>query len=771
MAKIEDFGEKIGGARKDLFSGGSLDRAAFRELTEVERKELVHLDNIWPRPDFRKLVEEGMDRGVAFDLYCLRTVLPNTTADYYQVLEETGIGMSRSWKRDKANDPKEQEEFASAMTRVRALCDCKTPKELTEGVKAILEDPDAARILTAEPHRYIEGTRRKKPRPSQRFLKHYHPENLVKDLADEESRSKMRYADERESACHLGWPESTAEIIKFLNRRNLVSQTEEGRWTVKGYMPFGSAKFYLKYDYERDPSLRDMMDENGYDPEKGDFPSPDGIRDFVKVIYSPRKRTKSQSEQEKKAKDNFRRTYLSECIRSGMPDYRNGRDVNEEDFAETFGFRGGEFGNWVNQAERQQSLNHAYDGLCDLAGVLGIPNEGISLEGTLAIAFGARGKGHASAHYEPGRHVINLTKPRGAGSLAHEWFHALDAHLSRKVDELGGKHAPEKWRKDSTTLLTERIDMERGIYPSDMARKWAAATMTARKLAEDTPDVPQSQEFLAVDRAFTAMKECLGITKGQPITNGEVLEKATGKLEVIQKVVSDWGSSVDRIIGVSCGQTFAEELKDGLLGPRAVEWAEKARQEFRKAGGKTSEQSRFFDGLTNNASITESRHDARDRWQLNVETRGAETLSEFRKKTNYGKLAEEKDKGRRKYYSKPEELTARAFETFVYDRLEKSGCRSDYLVHPTHSEPAYIVGTERKAMVAKWEEQLIPAIQGILGKEQAIFEGEKTEEHQEQTPEVSVGAERTQPNPGKTEEEPEESKDEGIEISVVRAKI
>jgi hypothetical protein len=56
------------------------------------------------------------------------------------------------------------------------------------------------------------------------------------------------------------------------------------------------------------------------------------------------------------------------------------------------------------------------------------------LNGDLAIAFGARGQGlsGAKAHYEPDYGVINLTKMKGAGSLAHEWFHSLDHFLARQ---------------------------------------------------------------------------------------------------------------------------------------------------------------------------------------------------------------------------------------------------------------------------------------------------------------------------------------------------
>lgn len=116
-------------------------------------------------------------------------------------------------------------------------------------------------------------------------------------------------------------------------------------------------------------------------------------------------------------------------------DYRNGKDVTSEEFGETFGFRGVEFGNWVSQgkgqADRQGMLNAAYDALLDLASIVGVPPKAISLNGSLGIAFGSRGKGKASAHYETDNIVINLTKTKGAGSLAHEWFHALDNYFSR----------------------------------------------------------------------------------------------------------------------------------------------------------------------------------------------------------------------------------------------------------------------------------------------------------------------------------------------------
>jgi hypothetical protein len=48
-------------------------------------------------------------------------------------------------------------------------------------------------------------------------------------------------------------------------------------------------------------------------------------------------------------------------------------NVKGEDFRTTFGFRGVEFGNWNNQDRAPGLMNDAYDGLMDLADVLGVP--------------------------------------------------------------------------------------------------------------------------------------------------------------------------------------------------------------------------------------------------------------------------------------------------------------------------------------------------------------------------------------------------------------
>ena len=113
-------------------------------------------------------------------------------------------------------------------------------------------------------------------------------------------------------------------------------------------------------------------------------------------------------------------------------DYRKGEDVTAEQLREQFGFRGVQFGNWTNQRDRQEAVNQAFDAFMDLSRILGVSPKALSLNGELGVAFGARGSGKASAHYEPAQVVINLTKTRGSGALAHEWWHALDNYFARQ---------------------------------------------------------------------------------------------------------------------------------------------------------------------------------------------------------------------------------------------------------------------------------------------------------------------------------------------------
>ena len=144
-----------------------------------------------------------------------------------------------------------------------------------------------------------------------------------------------------------------------------------------------------------------------------------------------------------------------ECIHRTGEDYRSGRHISPEAWQKEFDFRGVEFGNWMTQLDRQVSMDYCYDALQDLCRILSIDTYSVTFNGNLAIAFGARGKSRALAHYEPARQVINLTKMRGAGTTAHEWFHALDHYIAQNYNVPQGQLASEyaHWRLYPDTFL------------------------------------------------------------------------------------------------------------------------------------------------------------------------------------------------------------------------------------------------------------------------------------------------------------------------------
>ena len=158
----------------------------------------------------------------------------------------------------------------------------------------------------------------------------------------------------------------------------------------------------------------------------------------------------------------------------------------------TFGFRGVQFGNWTNQADRQMAVNQAYDAFLDLAKLIGVSPKAISLNGELGIAFGARGSGNFAAHYEPGEIVINLTKTMGAGSLAHEWWHALDNYFARTAGERGGMvtddrslNMRQQLRDAFNTMLNQVAKSPYYSRSKDKGDYWGRMhEVTARLLAE-----------------------------------------------------------------------------------------------------------------------------------------------------------------------------------------------------------------------------------------------------------------------------------------------
>jgi len=95
--------------------------------------------------------------------------------------------------------------------------------------------------------------------------------------------------------------------------------------------------------------------------------------------------------------------------------------------------RGIQWGNSVTDEERKEHLKNIATTFEDLSNILNISIDQIAGGQKLAFAIGARGKGSFLAHYEPTLMIINLTRARGTGSVAHEYGHFLDDMIGMYV--------------------------------------------------------------------------------------------------------------------------------------------------------------------------------------------------------------------------------------------------------------------------------------------------------------------------------------------------
>ena len=394
---IEDFGEKIGGARKDAWNGFKDD------LNKISDDQIASqsLSKIWPEPNYSAMIESGES--------------PITVA------------LIRALREEITSKPRVKYKLTRWAESVR---------EARSTANALLDGTLAADQFLSE--------LRKSGTTLEGFAGRVELYSLV---GHEKSLAKIYFAKHRYSL-YRGEKDVTLWVVENNNTSGTFggwpSQIATGKTKEQAIEAFKKA--YSDMPEKGDKKAKQSFDIWSERGREGYLVGKKIGRHYAEFA-GPFKTTKEAREyvinSEKELTDKLEkyREIPSERRDTERPrigeDHRKGQDVSPDLFAEEFGFRGVEFGNWVEQGRRQADLNHAYDALMDMAAVLDVPAKAISLNGALSLAFGARGKGGkdaAKAHYEPGKVVINLSKRTGAGSLGHEWWHALDNYFSRERD-------------------------------------------------------------------------------------------------------------------------------------------------------------------------------------------------------------------------------------------------------------------------------------------------------------------------------------------------
>lgn len=408
---IEDFGRKAMGARKDLYKDHDIDH-----LTPQERERLLVKTKVIAKPDFEAMYKENND----INLCALRKILYDSlpskanTTDlekqklYIQYLNDLwDLGMS--WK---TYEDAKRDDYYKYLNK-----------------KGYIERHPIytySWMMGSLPKEW--GSRMSKP--AEYMGSKYRIEKYIKDkafLKSDEDKEKLAltkkleyYAINQNAPIGLEPRMRNRICVRVRNAKwmatlpipeNLRIPDEEERkslWTVA----------FINKRQARILTLEAKSEEEAQSIALEDYNKEHGI---AKGTGTGRKKTPL--------------TYpLEEMKRVLAPQSRQRRkDVAGKDFQKQFGLSG-EFGMWLQDSERQESMNQAYDAFNDLALALGIEPKSISLgDAKLIIAFGSRGKGTAMAHYEADTNVINLTKMKGAGCVSHEWFHAIDYNIGQKA--------------------------------------------------------------------------------------------------------------------------------------------------------------------------------------------------------------------------------------------------------------------------------------------------------------------------------------------------
>jgi hypothetical protein len=108
-------------------------------------------------------------------------------------------------------------------------------------------------------------------------------------------------------------------------------------------------------------------------------------------------------------------------------------DISFVDIRKRFNFRSIQLGRWVTPEEQKRAAHAFYHALVTLMKILQAPENLISLRASLSLQYGRGGRPGVAAHYSPHERCFSLAKNAGPGSIAHEWFHALDHYLGSQA--------------------------------------------------------------------------------------------------------------------------------------------------------------------------------------------------------------------------------------------------------------------------------------------------------------------------------------------------
>lgn len=659
---------KAAGARGEQQTYTSI---RWEELEQNPRqaKEVITKSNLFGTVNWEALKSGGMEPGTGFLLdRVYAAIAPEPSEDSPQARKDYTLGLE------------------TLRTRLEV---CKTPDDVTNVLNELRDEYEGAILNEEERAAYDElsaiaaGLHQKRSEYREQYDEIYkrslNASSKVSSLKwEQDKRLRRGWKPDPDlaaqiAAAQIEADERHAEVMEFKEKN---PQMESKRRDLgNGHISFDSD---LEFEIRKIRNARDLIIEKAKLRNKVEnplhrawtlmgerfinvlkyrsFKGSDAFAKHVATAKGGKIRDWSWAEKEmKRAPKTTKESVRFQLKVAEKFDRVGGRSVKADSTATLkamFGLRDVQSGNWVLRDVNAAKFHveQCSAAFADLADLIGVPDSFLSMNGRLAMAFGARGRGATGwadgaprAHYESVQRVINLTKLGGGGSLAHEWFHCLD----NLIKEASGSGSSGK-----NDFITENAGLV-----SDPELQ-AATTSLMRAIMDGPHRFSTRIAYSAKD--YSLAKHNLE----QPVNAVSKGVRAAGNLE----------GALDHI--------------DNYFSGREDNKSKKLRDRWRLLAAA------WYDGKPNGGEAV---------------AKSGPPVSSFAMEAV---ILDEGKKGRN--FSKRHEMAARAFQSWCEDRLAEQGRLNDYLSvyadNKYHFDPItgiqwrpYPEGEERKRINAAFD--------------------------------------------------------------------
>jgi hypothetical protein len=676
--KITDAGEELFYNKRNRMGAG-IRWADVETLNETLRAREVTKSKVWPRPDYQQLVDDGMPVFAAHILKQVYDTIPTGPSKkgdddlkFYinevQRIREAVFQWVKDNQAVRSLLGKLAIRAGAVVSAIRggspvSLADLSaTSKSLFNLVYPDFERKD-----------FYEGGKYRRSAlllGSKKFL------NAIQPGTEEARKASKAIFDEGWPSAQESWQRQGVRIVEKTEAAKVIEGYRYvegkksdpvyyveflGRGATKGYDSREEAERYIR-------GLKPWLVIDKRHKLVGDFDTRE------QATGGARERVKRE-----RGQVTDKRIAVAEATRKGPAAREPGQNITPEQVMEKFGFRGVNFGNWTNQAERQASLNVLYDSLADLSDILRVPPRALSLSGMLGLAFGAQGTGQYGAHFVPGVNEINLTKTRGAGALAHEWGHALDHWFATQAD-LQRREEP---------YLSEAAF--KGAKPSGKVRPEIFEAF--QKIMAAIRERPATPEELARRAQERHAKDLKSFNSWLGLVRGGLSEGATEGTR--EQALKEFDELAERLRNGDMGEGYVTagklELPQVVAQMRLLA-LDKAPKNYRATA------TEHWKAISNWARTFSYRKN-------NLEASKSHTPQMLPTEYAQGAAELDREKSGKKYWTNSTELFARAFESYVLDRLDAAQRQSDYLTYPVADEEKirYPYDKEREAINAEFD--------------------------------------------------------------------